>query len=216
MRRSLTAPLIFAAALFAVLMGWFIFAGTESSRYHQTHQVGASRSVIDLRMHVVYDTGPVREEEYRLRDVDGTSMVQYRVSGVNGRTYTIISPPSRGYTVSFFFDRVVQDGIWQIENKPPRGDTSVRYTISIAQVAQNEQGARTITFTDPHYWAVTAGRQFRIHLDPHKPTPDLLKLASTSSADPRYDRIVKAFRSAGTASFQRKVKEVQAKLRAVR
>lgn len=213
MRRSLTAPLIFVAGAIAVLIGWVIFSGTESSRYNQTHQVGNSRSVIDLRMHVVYDIGSVSDEEYRLRDVDGISTVQYRVSGVNGRTYTIVSPPSHGYTVSFFFDRVVQDGIWQIENKPPRGDTSAHYTLAIAQVAQNDHGSRIITFTDPHYWAVTAGRQFRIHLDRHKPTPNLVTLASTSSADPRYERIVKAFRSAGTVSFQRKVKEVREKLR---
>ncbi|MDQ6932577.1 MAG: hypothetical protein M3160_05315, partial [Candidatus Eremiobacteraeota bacterium] len=186
---------------------------TESTRYRQAQQVAGSASIIDLRMRVSYDAGPLREEEYRLRDINGNSMVQYRASGVTGKTYTIISPPSRGYTVSFLFDKVVQDGIWRIENKPPRGDTSVHYLVRIAQVAQNERGSRTITFTDPHYWAVTAGRQFRIHLDPRKPTPNLLKLASTSTADSRYEAIVKDFRSSGTPSFQRKVKEVTAKLR---
>ncbi len=212
MRRSLTAPLIFISAILAVVIGWRIFAGTESTRYHQARKVATSRSVIDLRMLVSYDRGPLHDEEYRFRDIDGNSLVQYRVTGANGKTYTIISPPSHGYTVSFFFDKVVQDGIWQIENKPPRGDATVHYTLRIEQVAQNEHGSRSITFTDPRYWAVTAGHQFRIHLDPHKPTPNLLKLASTSVADPRYEKIVNDFRSAGTPSFQRKVKEVRTKL----
>jgi len=216
MGRSITAPLIFAGAAIAIVIGWLIFADTESTRYRRAQQVGSSPSVIDLRMLVTYDTGPVHEEEYRLRDVNGRSTVQYRAAGVNGRTYTIISPPTRGYTVSFLFDKVVQDGIWQIDNKPQRGDTSVHYTVSIAQVAQNQHGTRAITFTDPHYWTVTAGRQFKIHLDPHKPTPNLLSLASTSTADPRYEAIVKDFRSSGTASFREKIKEVQAKLRARR
>ncbi|MDQ6825602.1 MAG: hypothetical protein M3Z14_00150 [Candidatus Eremiobacteraeota bacterium] len=205
--------MIFLGAVVAIAIGWRIFFGTESTRYRQAQKVAASHSVIDLRMLVSYDTGRLRDEEYRLRDIDGNSMVQYRATGANGKTYTIISPPSRGYTVSFFFDQVVQDGIWQIENKPERGDASAHYTVSISQVAQNERGSRKVTFTDPHYWAVTAGRQFRIHLDPRKPTPDLLKLASTSVADPRYQKIVSDFRSAGSPSFRRKVKEVQAKSR---
>jgi hypothetical protein len=98
-------------------------------------------------------------------------------------------------------------------NKPPAGNTDVHYTLHIFQVADNKQGQRTILFTDPRYWAVTAGRQYQIELSKNSPTPDLTKLKSTTLADPRYEKIVQAFRNFGPPSFRQKVVKAQALIR---
>jgi hypothetical protein len=98
-------------------------------------------------------------------------------------------------------------------NKPPVGNTDIHYTLHIFQVADNKHGQRTILFTDPHYWAVTAGRQYQIQLSPNSPTPDLTKLKSTTLADPRYEKIVQAFRNFGPPSFRQKVAHAQALIR---
>jgi hypothetical protein len=100
-------------------------------------------------------------------------------------------------------------------NKPLAGDTSVHYTLHIHQVADLAQGSRTVTFTDPHFWAVQAGHQYHIVLNPSSPVPgDLTKLQSTALADPRYEQIVQAFRKFGTPSFRQKVAQAQALVRA--
>ncbi len=68
-------------------------------------------------------------------------------------------------------------------------------------------------FTDPHYWATTAGHQYEIQLSKNSPTPDLTKLKSTSLADPRYLNIVQAFRNFGPPSFRQKIAQAQALVR---
>ncbi|MDP9017564.1 MAG: hypothetical protein M3N19_04525 [Candidatus Eremiobacteraeota bacterium] len=205
--------LITIGAFAAVIIGWLIFADSEKTRYHQVQQVKASKSDVHLRMSVAYDTGPVESEEYQMQDLNGRSHAEYRITARGGKTYTITSPTTQTYTVPFFFERLVQDGIWKISNRPQRGDINAHYTLAIAQEVQNEHGSRTIKFTDPHYLATTAGRQFQIHLDKNKPTPDLLHLSSTSTADNRYQLLVNDFRAFGTDGFRKKVADVQARVR---
>lgn len=207
---------IFALCVVAAAIGYFIFAGEESTRYRQTQAVINSPSVVNLRMHVDYDRGAVASEEYKLQDSNGRSTAQYTIVAQSGKTYTITSPPSKTYTVPFFFEKLEQDGLWKVTSQPPRGDTTSHYTIAVEQTVQNEQGSRLVKFTDPHYWATTAGRQFQIHLDKNKPTPDLLKMSSKALADPRYQQLVDDFRTFGTPGFRRKVEQVQANVRAGR
>jgi hypothetical protein len=101
--------------------------------------------------------------------------------------------------------------VWQLVNQPPRGNTSVHYTIHVRQVVDFKQGERTITFTDPHYWAVTAGRQYNIDLSKNSPS-DLLKMNSTSLADPRYLTIVNDFRNFGPDEFRARIVKARASM----
>jgi len=103
----------------------------------------------------------------------------------------------------------VQDGVWDLMNRPPRGDTSVHYTIYVKQKADFKQGDRTVTFTDPHYWATTAGRQYTIDLRKTNPN-DLLKLQGTQLADPRYQKVVDDFRAFGPPNFRAKIAALRA------
>lgn len=195
------------------VMAWFIFAGPESARYHAVKQVRGSTSDVHLSMTVTYDSGLIDSEEYTMEDLNGRSRAAYRITNTKGKTYTIESPMTATMTVPVLFQTLEQDGIWKISNRPQRGNTAAHYTLHVSQIVQNEHGSRTVTFTDPHYLATTAGRQFHIHLDRNKPTPNLLSLSSTSLADPRYQQLVNDFREFGTPNFRKKVAQVQAQVR---
>ncbi|MFN2448989.1 MAG: hypothetical protein ABR508_04240 [Candidatus Baltobacteraceae bacterium] len=204
----------FGTAMF-VFVVVFVICGLVFFRWHDfedkaaVHRVLTSRSVLDFSLKVQYGKPPVYNELYHLHNDNGTSSAQYRIQGYSGKVVTITLPPDKTYAVTFLFQELVQDGIWQLTNKPDAGNTDAHYTLHVFQVADKEQGSRTITFTDPHYWAVTAGRQYHIALSRNGPTPDLTKLESTSIADPRFENIVTAFRTFGPASFRARVRQAR-------
>ena len=209
MRRSV-APFIVAFAVIMAILGWFVYHGrNEFSRLASVGHVKASPSQIYVRMLVHYDKPPIYEEEYRMQDVEGLSTFDYRIRTYDGKQVTITAPPHAMYDVSYFFGKIDQLGVWQIVNQPPRGDTNAHYTIYVKQLADYKQGDRTITFTDPHYWATTAGRQFQINLAKNNPK-DLLKMQSSSLADPRYAEIVDEFRKFGPPAFRERVAKARA------
>lgn len=216
MRRNLIPILITVFTIVMLAIGWQFLHGFELARTGRVARVANAPSAVYLRLTIRYDKPPVYEEEYRMQDVNGVSTSRYKITGYNGKVITIIAPPDRTYTVSFFFEKLVQDGIWKVTNRPPRGDTTKHYTLYIKQQVQHEQGSRTILFTDPHYWATTAGRQYQIHLNKNKATPDLLKLQSTSLADPRYQQLVNDFLTYGHPSFRTRVTQAQANIRSGR
>ena len=172
-----------------------------------------SQTVLDLSLDIKYDKPPIYRETYHFRNDNGVSTAQYRIQGYSGKVVTITQPRDKTYAVTFLFQEVVQDGIWKLMNKPPVGDTSKLYTLNVYQLADKEHGSRTITFTDPQYWATTAGRQYHIVLSKSSPVPDLTKLDSTTLADPRYNQIVNAIRSFGTPAFHARIAQAQTLVR---
>jgi hypothetical protein len=212
-RDSWFGTAIFIFVVVFIILGLVFIKWPDFQNKPQLHNVRTSRSVLDLSLAIKYDKPPIYEERYRMRNDNGSSTAEYRIQGYSGKVVTITLPPDKTYAVTFFFEEVVQDGIWDLMNKPPAGDTDAHYTLHIFQVADNKQGQRTILFTDPHYWATTAGRQYHIVLSPNSPTPDLTKINSTTLADPRYEKIVNAFRDFGPPSFRQKVAHAQALIR---
>ncbi|MFN2460740.1 MAG: hypothetical protein ABR591_08650 [Candidatus Velthaea sp.] len=214
MRRFPTTALILVLTVAGIIGGWRLFAQNEAARFHAVERVRTSRSYIKLVMQAAYPAGPIARETYTLVDDDGKSSALYAATDRKG-TVATFDETIRGYDVAFAFDKLVQDGIWQINSKHRRALDEAAYTVSIEQIAQAQRGTRTVSFTNPEYWATAAGRQYHIHLDPKKPTPsqaDLLRLDSTSSADARYLRIVEDFRSFGSPAFKRTVASARAKL----
>lgn len=213
MRRNWFPTALFIFVVVALILGTIFIKWPDFQHKPEVQRVLNSQSVLDLSMTIHYDKPPIFEEVYKMHNDNGISTAQYKVTGYSGKVVSITLPPDKTYAVTFFFEEVVQDGIWQLMTKPPRGDTSVHYKIYIHQVADRKQGTRTVLFTDPHYWAVTAGRQYQIELSKNSPTPDLTKLQSTSLADPRYQKIVNAFRAFGPDTFRQKVAEARALVR---
>lgn len=212
MGRTIVAWAIAVAAIVAVAgAGRQIFSATQAVRRSEVQSISRSPSSIRLTLRLDYERGPVQEESYAMVDDNGRSDASYAVTDRHGTTARFHETIA-GYGVSFLFDRLVSDGIWEVTDRPPRGDTTIRYTVAVDQTVQDQHGMRTITFTDPHYWATTAGRQYQIHLDKGKPVPDLLTLGSTSVADPRYERIVGDFRSFGSAKFKATIRTARERL----
>lgn len=204
---------IFVFAVVFIVLGTIFIPWPDFQHKPEVSRIRQSVSVLDLSLAIKYDKPPIYLEQYSFRNDNGVSTAQYKIQGYNGKVVTITLPPDKTYAVTFLFQEVVQDGIWQLMNKPAAGDTSALYTLHIHQVADKEQGSRTVLFTDPKYWALQAGRQYEIQLSPNSPTPDLTKLKSTTLADPRYLKIVQAIRSFGSESFQKKVRQAQALVR---
>jgi hypothetical protein len=213
-RDSWFGTAIFIFAVVFIVLGTIFIPWPDFQHKPEVSRVRQSRSVLDLGMTITYDKPPIYLEQYTMHNDNGVSTAQYKIQGYSGKVVSITLPPDKTYAVTFFFQEVVQDGIWKLVNKPPAGNTNVHYKLYIHQVADKEQGARTITFTDPKYWALEAGRQYQIQLSPNSPTPDLTKLQSTTLADPRYQKIVQAFRDFGSDSFRAKVHQAQALVRA--
>ncbi|MDP9025795.1 MAG: hypothetical protein M3N13_10530 [Candidatus Eremiobacteraeota bacterium] len=209
MRRSV-APFVVAFAVIMIVIGWYIYhSNNEFTHLASVARVKAAPSRIYARLLVHYDKPPVYEEEYRMQDVEGLSTFDYRIRTYDGKQITITAPPHAMYDVSFFFGKIDQLGVWTLMNRPPRGNSDVHYTIYVKQLADFQQGDRTVTFTDPHYWATTAGRQFHIDLSKNAPK-DLLTMKSTTLADPRYAQVVTEFRAFGPATFKERVKKARA------
>jgi len=202
---------IFIFVVVMTIIGAKIYWNPEQTRENQVERVLRQPSAIYARMLISYDKPPIYEEEYRMQDVEGTSSFQYRIRSYSGKQVTVTAPPHSTTDVSFFFGKLVNDGVWDLVDKPPRGNTEVHYTVYIKQYADFKHGDRTIVFTDPHYWAVTAGRQFAIDLRNTNPN-DLLKLKSTALADPHYEQVVNDFLRFGPPEFRAKIAAVKASL----
>lgn len=211
MPRSFIAPLITIAALVAVIGGWLIFAKEEASRFSAVHRVLHQRSVLKLRYEVSRARGPISREVYTMLDEDGKSQTTYAVTDRRGTTASF-SLPVRGYDVSFLFQQLVLDGVWEVHTEPARGDLSKAYLVYVEQTVDTRSGSRTVGFTDPHYWAVEGGHQFAIKLDRSKPVPDLVNLTATSTAEPRLQKIVNDFAGFSPPGFRRSVEAARAKL----
>lgn len=201
-----------ALFVFAVLfvIGGLFLKWPDFAHKQEVARVLSGRSVLDASLTITYSKPPIYLERYTMHNDNGVSSVVYKVQGYSGKVVTITLPPRKTYDVSFFFQQLVLEGVWQLTNKPAAGDTTALYTVHVHQVADNQQGSRTIVFTDPHYWAVEAGRQYSIQLSKNSPAPaDLTKLTSTSLADPRYEKIVQEFRNFGPPSFRQEAAQAR-------
>jgi hypothetical protein len=217
-RRNFIPLFVLFASLVGLGAAYWAFEATVMPRLNRTHDVLTSRSDLRLTMTVRHDTGPISEEDYVMSDVDGLSKSRYRALGRSGVQITIDERPREtiedGPNVAYFFQEAVQDGVWDLESRPPRGDRSTHYTIDVYQLTGVQHGEHRFEFTDPSYWATTGGHQFHLILDKNKPLPDLLKMSSTTLIEPRYAKLVADFRSFGPQSFRDKIAAAQSRLKA--
>jgi hypothetical protein len=205
MRRFPITLFVVIMAIIAVVGGWKIYADEEKSRYAAVDAIRNSYSYLKVSMLVKYPTGPISTETITLVDDNGHSLATYAVGNRSG-TVATFHEKIEGFDVSFAIGRLVQDGIWQLTNKGPRKENDPTYTVHIQQTVTGQSGQRTITFSDPEFWA--NAREFRITLDPKKPTPsemDLVKMQATAIADPRYLQVVKDFHAFGSPAFKKTI-----------
>jgi hypothetical protein len=212
MRRFPIEIVIVGACVIMLILGWRIYGTGEMGRFGPVTHAQKAPSALYARLLIRYAKPPIEQEEYRTSDLEGVSSFQYSIRGYDGRQITVKAPAARVYDVSFFFGRLVQDGVWELTNKPPLSKTGARYTVYVKQLADYQQGQRTVTFTDPQYWATKAVRQYTIDLSKGVPS-DLVHVSSTQLADPRYSQVVKDFRDFGPDVFRHNVADAQERIR---
>jgi hypothetical protein len=209
MRRSAVPVIVFVLALIGIALAYAVYLSSIAPRLVHNHKILVSDSDIRLAFTIDYARGPLVQERWTMRDLNGTSTLGYRATGRNNVEIAIDESPTHDLDadsdVAFLFGKVVQDGLWDLYPKRPRLGANEHYTISVYQLIDGQHGGRTFSFTDPHYWATTGGHQFTIHLDKDKPVPDLLKLSSTTLVEPRYEELVADFRAFGPASFRARI-----------
>jgi hypothetical protein len=214
-KRSSIVPLaIVALTIVAAIGGWLIYWPIESQRYAATRAVSNSPSVIRLVYTVTHQHGPIGRETLTFTNNNGKAKVAYEGTNHDGTLIARFTQPVDGYEVAKLFGETVRDGVWDLRSVPPRGDTSTTYTVSVFQLTDNKSGSHTFSFTDPHYWATTAGRQYHIQLSKDKPVPDILKLDSTSLAEPRFQKVVADFSGFNAPGFRATLTKARTKLRA--
>jgi hypothetical protein len=212
MRRFPIEIVIVALCVVFLILGWRIYGAGEMGRFAPVIHAQKAPSQLYARLTIDYAKPPIATEEYRTSDVEGVSSFQYSIRGYDGREITVNAPPARVYDVSFFFGRLVQDGVWDLVDKPSRPDANAHYTVYVKQLADFQHGQRTVTFTDPQYWATKSGREYSIDLSKGVPR-DLLHVSSTEVADPRYEQIIKDFRDFGPDVFRHNVAAAQERIR---
>lgn len=212
MRRFPIELLIVAIAVVMLVLGWRIYGAGEMGRFGPAVHAQKAPSELYARLLIRYPKAPVYEEEYRMSDIEGVSKFDYRIRGYNGRQITVTAPAARVYDVSFFFGRLVQDGVWDLVDKAPRPGADAYYTVYVKQLADYKQGQRTVKFTDPKYWATKAGQQFEIDLSKGVPK-DLVHLQQQQAAGTHYQQIVDDFRNFGPDEFRHNVAAAQARIR---
>jgi len=206
---------IVAVAVIMLILGWRIYGAGEMGRFGPAVHAQKAPSELYARLLIRYPKPPVYEEEYRMSDIEGVSKFDYRIRGFNGRQITVKAPAARVYDVSFFVGRLDQDGVWDLVDKSPRPDADAFYTIYVKQLADYKQGQRTVTFTNPKYWAAKAGQEFEINLSKGVPK-DFVALQAQQAAGGHYQQIVDDFRSFGPDEFRQHVSAAQAQIRGKR
>lgn len=211
--RRISGMEIFIVALTALFLyvGWRVYGGL-----HPVAGLGHAQkapSQLYARLTIRYPNPPLYLEQYSMQDVEGISKFEYLVRSYACKEILVKAPPGKIYDVSFFFGGLDQDGIWQMVNLPPLKDADAFYTVYVKQLADFKQGERTVTFTDPAYWA-TRGHRSVFHLDLSKQNAsDLLRMQSETTGDPRYQKVVDDFRNFGPAEFRQNVAQAQARAR---
>jgi len=211
MQRNVIPIFIVALTIVFVIITFAVSFRYETNRISEVAHIKNAPSEIYARMLVKYSKPPILQEEWKMSDVEGVSNYDYRIRGYSGLQIEIRAPQREMHDVSYWFGQVDRDGVWQLQDQPPRGDTSATYTISVKQLVDYKQGERTVTFTDPHYWATT--RSFNIDLSKQSPG-DFLKMQSTAAVQPGYEAVVNDFLTFGPPQFQASIAKARARVRA--
>jgi hypothetical protein len=203
---------LFIVILTAVFLfvGWRVYGGL-----HPVDGLGHAQrapSQLFARLTIHYTKPPIFEEVYDMRDVEGVSVFQYHIRSYNCKEVIVKAPAEKIYDVSFFFGYLDQIGIWQMVDLAPLPHADAFYAVYVKQLADFKRGERTVTFTNPDYWA-THPPERRFSLDLSKENAgDLLRM-QTQPADPRYQKVVSEFRKFGPDEFRRNVAAAQARAR---
>ena len=103
-----------------------MFYHSETSRFAAVKNVRNQRSELHFGETIVHAKGPIARETWRLDNIDGVSSAAYSAENRAGTRVAKFTEPITGYDVTFAFEKLVQDGIWQLQTRPLRGNPDPR------------------------------------------------------------------------------------------
>ena len=162
MRRFPIGILIVVLAIVFIILGWRIYGPGEMGRFGPAIHAQKAPSELYARLLIRYEKPPIAEEEYDTSDIEGVSTFSYRIRGYDGHEIRVKAPSAKVYDVSFFFGRLVQDGIWQLDDKAPRPNANAHYTVYVKQVV-DYQARRA--YGDLYRSALLGGQERPVLLD---------------------------------------------------
>jgi len=102
MKRPWLPAALFIFAIVFLLAG-FLIKWPDFQNKPQVDKVLQAPTVLDLRLTIAYDKPPIYQEQYVIRNDNGLSTAQYKVTGYSGKVVTITIPPAKRYDMTFFF-----------------------------------------------------------------------------------------------------------------
>jgi hypothetical protein len=181
-----------------------------SGEYGKVVSMRGAPSHIYASLAIHYAKPPIYQEIYEVRDDNGISTYQYIVRSYAGRQITVRAPPRVTYDVSFFFGKLIQDGIFDVPSLPANGDEQVSYTVNARRTEAMHTDTNTANFTNPQFWASTKTHIYHLHLSPKGPLPNIFTLHGGAIRDPRYLQILDDFRAFGPKAFRTAVNKANA------
>lgn len=206
-------PTLIGGLLVVAIVAILASVTARAPKHAAMQRILNSRSEIRLALTIEYSSGQIAREEYNMVNLNGASSARYTGTNRSGLTIKLATLPRESFDVSFLFGKVVTDGVWELEDRPLRGDKTRIYRVWIHQLIDGASGTHAFQFTDPHYWATIGGREFHLHLDRTKPIPNLLQMNSTSRIEPRYGRVLDDLLQYGSPAFRAKIAQAQVRLR---
>jgi len=210
------AWLFLVALLAMVVVTYVYFVQPYIVLEQKVHRVLTERSTWKVTMQEYLTSGPLAAETYRLQNDNGATQMYYSATDRNG-TLKYFNVPLAGPQGTFLFQALEGEGIWELEDKAVRPDPKDEYIIVTEQTFGNQGGSRAFGFSDPHYWATTNAREFKLVLPKggpsNAPLGAVLPIAGGQPLrDDRYLKVVQMIKQFGPPSVQQAENQIRYEL----
>lgn len=195
--------LVIAICIVLAAAGYLFFMKPFIAQEPQLDKVLYANSKWAVSMQAYQDKGPISSETYRVSNDNGSVRMFYSASNRDGSVTKQFDVSLSGPNGTFLFEQLGADGIWELDDKPLRPNSTDQYIVEVSQTLGSEGGSRAFGFSDPGYWATTKAQEIQVRL-PAKSMRELNLTQVASAArplrDPRYLKIVSAIQTFGPQS----------------
>jgi hypothetical protein len=203
------AALVIGLLLIVTVLGYVVFLRPYLEEQKAVEKVLHARSTWTVTMQQYMHSGPLSSQTYRVSNDDGKIKMFYSATNKDGTVTKQFDVPLAGPQATFLFEALRAAGIWELPDKAIRPHPHDEYVVYVAQTLGEEGGHRAFGFSDPLFWAMTKGTEYRINMtDPKRAG----YLPSKPLREPRYLQIVELFESFGPSSVQQAEMKIRAEL----
>ncbi|MDQ2817430.1 MAG: hypothetical protein M3T49_04365 [Candidatus Eremiobacteraeota bacterium] len=204
MSERLRALLVICVTAVCAIVSYVFFLKPFIAEQPSVQKVLNAHSTWTVTMQEYLHTGPLSAQTYRISNDDGKVTMFYSATNHGGSITKQFDVPLVGPAGTFLFEELRAQGIWELDDKPLRPNLSDEYIVEVQQTLGDEGGSRAFSFSDPHYWATTKAREFRLSLNPKHTGGDVGARTIGDTGHPlrddRYLQIVNRIKRFGSQS----------------